>query len=98
MNAWHRSHEKLIQMQVKDKSVKKINSLWNQFWKEFKRINESKTSGKGVDETYTQVCCIMKMCYFWQSRNFEETVSVIWYKSKDINHGEVSKNSKKILP
>jgi len=45
-----------------NKSVNQLNSLWNQFWKELKRINESKTSGKGVDETYTHKFVVLWRC------------------------------------
>ena len=65
----------------KEKVVKKINSLRSCFRKLLRKVNDSKTSGAGADDTDRQThraCGISKNCYFLQTREFRERASVIW--------------------
>ena len=62
----------------KEKVVKKINSLRSCFRKELKKVNDSKMSDSGADDTYTPSLWYFQECYFLQSRKFRERASIIW--------------------
>jgi len=57
----------------KEKIVKKINSLSSYFRMELMKVNDSKTSGAGADDTYT-----LSLWCFLQTSKFREWASVIW--------------------
>ena len=73
----------------KEKVVKKINSLRRCFRKELKKVNDSKTSGAGADDTYTQSLWYFQELLFLTDQEVPRKGISISESREDTNHGEV---------
>jgi len=75
----------------KEKVVKKINSLSSCFRKELKKVNYSKTSGAGADDTYTPSLWYFQELFLTDQGVPRKGISNL-ESPEDTNHGEVRNN------
>lgn len=76
----------------KEKVVKKINSLRSCFRKELKKVNDSKTSGAGADDTYTPSLWYFQELLFLTDQEVPRKGISNLESPEDTNHGEVGNN------
>ena len=76
----------------KEKVVKKINSLRSCFRKELKRVNDSKTSGAGADDTYTPSLWYFQEPLLLTDQEVPRKGISNLESPEDTNHGEVGNN------
>ena len=76
----------------KEKFVKKINSLRSCFIKELKKVNDSKTSGAGADDTYTPSLWYFQELLFLTDQEVPRKGISKMESPEDKNHGDVGNN------
>jgi len=78
----------------KEEEIKKINSLRSCFRKELKKVNDSKTSGAGADDTYEytpNVWYFQELLFLADQEVPRKGISNL-ESPEDTNHGEVGNN------
>jgi len=76
----------------KEKVVRKRNSLRSCFRKELKKVNDSKTSGAGADDTYTPSLWYFQELLFLTDQEIPRKGISNLESPEDTNHGEVGNN------
>jgi len=76
----------------KEKVVKKMNFLRSCFRKELKKVNDSKTSGAGADDTYTRSLWYFRELLFLTDQEIPRKGISNLKSPEDTNHGEVGNN------
>jgi hypothetical protein len=76
----------------KEKVVKKINSLRSCVGRELKKVNDSKTSGAGANNTYTLSLWYFQELLFLTDQEVPRKGISNMESHEDTNHGEVGNN------
>ena len=76
----------------KGKVAKEINSLRSCFRKELKKVNDSKTSGAGADDTYTPSLWYFQELLFLTDQDVPRTGINNLESPEDTNHGDIGNN------